>query len=258
MTGYGHTTFYLKKADFSLQRVAQVLIRLNLLTVALAYAMNTDYLFYYFSPLVSFWYLVVYATMVVYSSYNSNTYVLLFKIILSAALVISFHSTPFFVDTIFDFLKTFANIHWDATEWRFRVNLDILIVYFGMVASVLTGKFYQMRVVDHPRFSWVQSGALTFSGVALIWYFLFETTRKDKYAYNALHPFISVLPVMGFVLLRNATPVLRGASSRLFAFIGQCSLETFILQFHFWLAAGLSFHFDFPRIYPSTPFSTCS
>lgn len=48
---------------------------------------------------------------------------------------------------------------------------------------------------------------------------------------------ISPLPVLAFVMLRNATQTLRDFHSRLFAWLGRFSLETFILQYHIWLAA---------------------
>ena len=238
MTGYGHTTFYLKKADFGFHRVAQILVRLNLLTVALAYAMNTDYLFYYFAPLVSFWYLVVYITLFLGHQHNDKAGFLLGKLVVSASAVIVLHANSAHLETLFGLLEAVCNVHWDAREWCFRVNLDILIVYFGMLTSVAYGKSREYRFTNHPNWTWIHRGSLALSGAGLFWFFLFELIQKDKYAYNLMHPFVSVVPVVSFVLLRNATPVLRANSSKFFAFIGTFSLETFILQYHMWLAAG--------------------
>jgi hypothetical protein len=71
----------------------------------------------------------------------------------------------------------------------------------------------------------------------MVWFFVFELGQESKYTYNFWHPYISFLPVLAFVVLRNATPALRSVNSQFFAFVGRCSLETFIIQYHLWLAA---------------------
>ncbi|KAI0931847.1 hypothetical protein AcV5_004766 [Taiwanofungus camphoratus] len=236
MTGYGHTTFYLKKADFGFLRIAQVLIRLNLLTLLLAYTMNTDYLSYYFAPLVSWWFLIIYGTMAIGSQYNDRTVFLVCKFMLSMALVTWFMSEPSLLGTIFHFFERLCGIHWSAREWAFRVNLDLWIVYFGMFAAVSVIKIREHRLTDHPYWPLIVKGSLGLSVVVLLWFFAFELYQPDKFAYNIWHPYISFLPIGAFVALRNANAILRSASSRAFAFIGTCSLETFIIQYHFWLA----------------------
>ncbi|KAI0673403.1 Cas1p-domain-containing protein [Trametes maxima] len=236
MTGYGHTTFYFKKADFGLLRVAQVLVRLNLLTMLLAYTMNTDYISYYFAPLVSMWYLIIYGTMVAASQYNDRMLFLIPKILLSMAFVTWFMSEHWLLETLFEFLERFCNIHWSAREWAFRVNLDLWIVYFGMFSALAVIKFREYRLADHPKWPLVVKAAAAVSAVILLWFFAFELSQPDKFAYNLWHPYVSFLPVGAFVVLRNANAILRSASSRVFAFIGTCSLETFIIQYHLWLA----------------------
>ncbi|RXN01251.1 hypothetical protein EOD39_7358 [Acipenser ruthenus] len=62
-TGYGHFSFFWLKGDFGLHRVCQVLFRLNFLVVVLCLVMDRAYQFYYFVPLVTFWFAVIYGTM---------------------------------------------------------------------------------------------------------------------------------------------------------------------------------------------------
>lgn len=237
MTGYGHTTFYLMKADFGFLRIAQVLVRLNLLTIALAYAMNTDYLFYYFAPLVSFWFLIIYATLFVGSRFNDYLFFVLGKIIISMTITTTFFTHTYLLEGLFRLLAKFCRIHWSAKEWAFRITLDIWVVYFGMLVAIAYIKLRKLRIIDHPRWNTVRQGSIIASVVALVWFFAFELGQPSKFTYNKWHPYISIIPILAFVILRNATAMLRSASSRLFAFIGTCSLETFILQYHFWLAA---------------------
>lgn len=236
MTGYGHTTFYLRKADFGFLRVAQVMVRLNLLTLLLAYTMNTDYISYYFSPLVSMWFLVIYATMILGSRFNDRTPFLLCKILISASLVTWFLREEWLLEALFAFLGRVCGIHWSAREWTFRVSLDLWIIYVGMLAAIAAIKIREYRLTEHPHWPLATKVAISSSGICLIWFFAFELLQESKFTYNRWHPYISFLPVLAFAVLRNSSVILRSASSWAFAFVGRCSLETFIVQYHLWLA----------------------
>ncbi|KAJ3329984.1 hypothetical protein HDU76_006712 [Blyttiomyces sp. JEL0837] len=136
MTGYGHTTYFIKKNDFSLSRISRVLVRLNLLSIALAFIMETDTMFYYFGPLVSIWFMVMYATLAIFPSWNQNHVRVLVKIGISG--VLSFLLThPFnVVPLILGLLYKVLGLSWDAREMTFRIVLDQWAVYAGMVLAV--------------------------------------------------------------------------------------------------------------------------
>ncbi|KAF8640543.1 hypothetical protein AX17_000205 [Amanita inopinata Kibby_2008] len=236
MTGFGHTTYYLRKADFGFLRVAQVMVRLNLLTLLLAYTMNTNYISYYFAPLVSWWYIIIYATMAIASRFNDRTLFVLCKTLVSAILIAAFVHEPRILETLFSLLERLCNIRWSAHEWTFRVSLDLWIVYAGMLCALAVQKFHALRLSDDPRWQLTMRVAIGLSAMTLVWFFVFELSQDSKFAYNAWHPYVSFIPVLAFCILRNATAVLRSVHSRAFAFIGKCSLETFIIQYHIWLA----------------------
>lgn len=246
MTGFGHTVFFLKRGDYSFRRCASVLVRLNLLSCSLPYVMRTDYLFYYFAPLVSFWYIVIYLTMGVGRSRNASLPFLLSKILLSAILVTALTTIPGILDKLFLLLRYTCGIKWNVLEWRFRVSLDMYIVYLGMISGILylrisgtlqgegssEGPFSLIRKYFYGlRIAFIV-GAL----VMLPVFWMITRRSPDKYDYNWWEPYVSCLPILSFVILRNSSRHLRNYHSSIFAWLGQNSLETFTLQFHIWLA----------------------
>lgn len=233
-TGYGHTIFFLAKQDFSLRRIASVLLRLNMLSCALPYIMDTDYMFYYFAPLVSFWFLVVYATMGIGSRYNGNTYAVIGKIWGSLVLVTAVLKFTPAMAWLFLALNTIFRIKWDLDEWEFRVGLDNFIVYAGMLAGLV----HQRVERNNTWFTNYRNTTIAPSLVALLIYALpCLTYCNEKRKYTMVHPYLSFLPVLAFVALRNATSRLRNMCSGAAVWLGRCSLETFILQYHIYLAA---------------------
>lgn len=173
-----------------------------------------------------------------YIGHNNNKHsgFLLTKIFLAALFTTVFIEIPGILEAVFDILSFLFNIQWDAKEWRFRLALDGWIVYVGMLSAFAYIKYLENKWMDHPLFPRIKLATLVTSVLAIIWYFWFELTRENKFAYNKAQPYISWVPILAFVFLRNATLRLRNTSSRFFIFIGKISLETFIGQFHMWLA----------------------
>ncbi|KAF4959118.1 hypothetical protein FSARC_10831 [Fusarium sarcochroum] len=233
-TGFGHGVFFSSKKDFSFKRVAAVLLRLNLLSCALPFFMNTDYMFYYFAPLVSFWFLIIYALFAIGQKYNDNTWALMGKIAVSAAICPGAMLWTPVLEWVFDALNVIFRIEWDLHEWQFRLGLDGLIVYVGIImgiASVRT-KIYNKILTQ----SYGLAGIAGILSIPLYWWVAVSKAEK-KQDYTALHPIFSFIPIMGFIAARNMFPMARTWYSRSFAWIGRCSLETFTLQFHILLAA---------------------
>ena len=243
LTGFGHTQYFLKTNDYSLRRFASVLLRLNLLSCVLPYLMRTDYMFYYFSPLVSFWFVVIYFTMRLGRSWNDHIVLLFCKLTCSAALITAIVKVPKILEMAFLSFKCIFRIDWDVIEWRFRVSLDLYIVYVGMFCGALFFKT-STRLREMGRISMKTEKRLaelflmlllyTVANLLVCWGALGKLSTK--FEYNSWHPYISLFPVTSYVVLRNSNRYLRSHYCEIFAWLGRCSLETFVLQYHIWLA----------------------
>lgn len=248
LSGYGHTMFFYKKADYSLRRCAAVLIRVNMLSCILPYVMRTDYLFYYFAPLISFWYIVTYCTMAVGHQRNHSPVFLIAKVLISAILVSMLVRFPALFETLFYVLEKTCNISWDVTEWRFRLNLDSYIVYAGMLCAVAYIRLTVVLRSDGPTktgfdglvqryFNQMRFTLGIYAILILPIFFVSAHMVSSKQEYNSWVPYVSTIPILSFVILRNFSRQARNYHSLIFAWVGRHSLETFTLQFHIWLAA---------------------
>jgi hypothetical protein len=237
MTGYGHASYFLKKKDFSLSRAGSVLLRLNFLSIVLAYFMNSSFQAYYFSPLVSFWFIVIYLVMYIQNNFNDNLLFLLGKIIVASVTVAAALESGI-MDGLFNIIVQLSGARWDLKEWHFRVSLDRFIVFVGMICGILNIKLFSNDLWNHKAY-YLSSLILSITGIVST---VVVCTMLSKYDYNKIHAWFSCIPVLSFIFLRNLTPAFTQVYSTFCSYIGKISLETFILQFHIWLAldtAGL-------------------
>ncbi|MCJ1469028.1 hypothetical protein MMC07_007660 [Pseudocyphellaria aurata] len=247
MTGFGHALFFYQTGNYSFRRLASVLIRLNMLSCLLPYIMRTDYLFYYFAPLITFWYITIYVTMGIAHSQNSSLLFLTGKIVLSACLITALIRTPGLFEKVFLVLEWTSRIHWNVTEWRFRLQLDGYIVFVGMTCGILFSKISaslrdqrsEDDTIPFIRRYWLPLRLSAIIAALIILPVFWRVTRpfSNKFDYNGWVPYISCFPILSFVVLRNCSRHVRNFHSSIFAWLGRHSLETFTLQFHIWLAA---------------------
>ncbi|XP_042744715.1 N-acetylneuraminate 9-O-acetyltransferase isoform X3 [Lagopus leucura] len=251
-TGYGHFSYFWIKGDFGVYRVCQVLFRLNFLVVVLCIVMDRPYQFYYFVPLVTVWFMIIYATLamwpqIVQKKANGNClwhFGLLLKLIclLACIYVLSYSQGAF--EKVFSFwpLSKCFELNGNVYEWWFRWKLDRYVVFHGMLFAFIYLALQKHQMISEgkgdPLFSSRVSNVLLFiSIVSFLTYSIWASSCKNKAECNELHPSVSVVQILAFILIRNIPGYVRSVYSSFFAWFGKISLELFICQYHIWLAA---------------------
>lgn len=241
LTGYGHASYFLRTDDFSLRRTATVLTRLNLLACILPLIMGTKYDFYYFPALSSFWFLVIVLTVGSTTISQRTLGQALLHIFMSMLCVKALLDHEIVMAWILDFSKAIRGPDLNKHETMFRLSLDVFAPFMGMSVAAAQHFFYEEDDMVAAKLR-AYSGKLGRIGRiltgcgGLLLYGLFAGSVSTKQSYNAVHPWISLLPILSYVVIRNGHELLKMHHCALFVWLGRISLETFVLQYHIWLA----------------------
>ncbi|XP_063957894.1 N-acetylneuraminate 9-O-acetyltransferase-like isoform X1 [Lytechinus pictus] len=252
MTAYGQFCASWDKSKFGLARVCNVIFRMNLMVFFLCLVMNRQYQLYYFVPLVSFWFLVIYATMAIFprvtrqtAEENKRHYLYMAAKLLVLFIIItclSFSQVTF--NLMFEWWPLNQLFFWPGTsiyEWWFRWNLDKYTIPYGMFFGYILLTSKASKLVDDSYggdlFSPTKTIIIYIIAAAVFLLYSFHLYQCDsKPECNNIHSYTSFIPVTAFVILRNTSGYLRRKYSVFAAWFGEISLELFISQYHIWLA----------------------
>ena len=128
-------------------------------------------------------------------------------------------------------------------EWRFRSGLDRYVWIHGMLCGALQPAVDTalQRVDAAPRRTRVavrSSIVVAAVGTLALWARTLYILPKQHY--NAVHPYTSWIPITAWIALLNVHPALRTHASSLLAWCGTITLETYIAQFHTWMATDVA------------------
>ncbi|KAL3905035.1 MAG: hypothetical protein SGPRY_011062 [Prymnesium sp.] len=246
MTGFGNFSYYYIKADFSIQRFAQMMWRLNFFVFFVCVTMNNEYMLYYICAMHTFFTWLVYFSLLAFKSFNRNNLVLFIKILVMLALAAFLYDVPGVFHWVMHPFKILLDFHdplhpefTDALhEWFFRSGLDHFVWVFGMFCAFsfpwLDSKLHAIENQPFSQRLLMKTALFGLTmGVGVWWYLEYFTLSKREY--NKVHPYTSFIPIFVYMVLRNITPIIRRWHMHLFAWTGKITLETYILQFHIWM-----------------------
>lgn len=231
LTGFGNFTYFYKRKDYSIHRLIRMLFRLNFFVVLIMMATGNEYMLYYICPMHTYWFLSVYAMMVIKPEWNYDTKLIWVKF--GAYAVVNFVLFEGEAGSYFFQLMPFLNYQGELKEWMFRAGLD----RWGCLLGMIFAYFYNTldTLVRGEKGQGIKSLlTIGFIGITIVWG---KTTliALDKFTYNASHAYFSIIPIMSYIVVRNCSEKLRRTTLHMFRWCGRITLETYLLQFHAWL-----------------------
>ncbi|XP_078664404.1 uncharacterized protein LOC144907341 [Branchiostoma floridae x Branchiostoma belcheri] len=243
MTGFGNFSFFWVRKDYSLWRLLKMLFRLNFLVVCVCVVTNNEYMLYYICAMHTYWFLSVYAFMRILSSWNEHRWRMASKFLVYFICNTVIFDVPHVGETLFTPFKFLLGYKGGMHEWMFRAGLDHHATLLGMLCAYNYPNYEKLLNYLEKKFADPNEQRLAvmikfvlstvFLVAAVIWHT--SIASKEKFEYNAIHPYTSWIPILSYIFFRNLFPLMRSYHLDLFAWLGKITLETYISQLHVYM-----------------------
>eukprot|EP00040_Diaphanoeca_grandis_P022023 m.117824 g.117824 ORF g.117824 m.117824 type:complete len:501 (+) comp28608_c0_seq1:94-1596(+) len=239
MTGYGNYSYFIKYKDYSFWRVCKMLFRLNFLVLFFCLTMNTDFVLYYICPMHTLWFLSVWILMAVKSEWNESAKLVWLKFAIYFVIVAFIWEIPEVFDFVWGPWKQLLETNGSMHEWKFRSTLDHWSPLFGMICAWayphICSWFETLESHESRAYEYMIKGVVSavILGAGYAWFT--QIFLLEKFEYNALHPYYSIIPILVYLYIRNVMPTFRNYHLSLLETCGKITLETYLCQFHMWM-----------------------
>jgi len=243
MTGFGHSIFCWKTGEFSVKRFAKSMWRMNFLVVLLSTATGTPWILYYVVALHSVYFMMVYFSLwvgvKVASIRHAEKDSTMSKVVAIATMltmcIIVWEVAGSYDAALGPFFKWAFGPFFDQ-YFLFRTGMDRYSAVFGMMYAAVHPNLVKRNWPHRGSFTacTLALQAVVFAGLAAAWLVVWATEydTDSRTGYQDLHPYVGMLWVPGYIMIRNCTPWLTARVSRPMMFFGKHSLELYLLQFH--------------------------
>lgn len=258
MTGYGQFSSYYTKQDFGWLKVSHNLWRLNFAVLLLMWTHGNTYILYYICPMHTFYFLLVYATMYVYSSLNHSKWGIRAKLLVVGVIIyLVWDVNRGLFDVLFAWLGTDSVVgatNGSVWEYYFRTSLDHWSSYLGMIFALnypMADQFFN-KVGAWP----LLLTSAVMAALSAWWYLVLYSQQKMEY--NLTHSYFAIIPLVAYIFFRNISPRVRRYISYSLVDLGKTTLETYLLQHHIWLSSNAKTLLNITPGYPWVNFFLAS
>lgn len=242
MTGFGNYIYFSTRKDYSILRLLEMLFRLNFLVFCIMGISNHEFVRYYICAMHTYWFLSVWAVMVVMNRYNDNQSFILLKFAIYFAINAIIFNVPGLSWKVFQpFLWALHDADGTLRYWIYRAVLDHWSTLVGMFVAFNFSRIenFLSYLDENDHKTKVKRELIRYSvtavllGIFVAWFYY--VLLLPKHIYLGLHPYTSPIPIVIFTWLRNMHPVLRTHYLNVFAWLGKITLETYLAQIHIYM-----------------------